>query len=299
MRTLFLSGLVILFLGVGMAATMQENRAPQLPNLSDGETSSRSSVVSDDTLDSYTETIPGILVEVEMVPVPGGSVTVETPDGPEQVSVEPFWMATTEVRWDSYDPYRLDEGMEGVAAAEADAISLPSKPYGFGNKIPGFGEEGHPAMAVTRKAAQEYAQWFSAKTDRSYRLPTPAEWKHACLLGHGSPETWSDNQLDDWAWYSANSGGDAHPVGSLEPSDLGIYDQLGNAAEHVRPWSEDEEHPPEVWGGSYRHDADQSRCSARLQKTSAWQESDPQLPKSQWWLSDAPFVGFRLVRTPN
>ncbi|MEL6942523.1 MAG: formylglycine-generating enzyme family protein, partial [Bacteroidota bacterium] len=27
-----------------------------------------------------------------------------------------------------------------------------------------------------------------------------------------------------------------------------------------------------------------------------WQQRDPQIPKSIWWNTDAPFVGFRLVR---
>jgi hypothetical protein len=26
-----------------------------------------------------------------------------------------------------------------------------------------------------------------------------------------------------------------------------------------------------------------------------WNASDPSLPKSKWWLRDAPFVGFRVV----
>ena len=38
-------------------------------------------------------------------------------------------------------------------------------------------------------------------------------------------------------------------------------------------------------------------ASRRVQDAS-WNETDPQLPKSRWWLSDAPFVGFRLVREP-
>ncbi len=299
MRSLVLGGLAVLLVGVGMAETISEDGEADRPSgLATADVSPPISSVQDDTLEPYTETIPEILVEIEMVPVPGGSVTVESPEGPSEESVDPFWIAATEVRWDSYDPYRLDEDLEGIEATEADAISLPSKPYGFGNKIPGFGQEGHPAMAVTRKAAQEYARWLSAKTGHTYRLPTPAEWKHACRLGHGSREEWSEEQLSKWAWYAANAGGDAHPAGSRTPSELGVYDQLGNAAEHVRPWSDEAEHPPEVWGGSYRHEADETHCSARRQKTPAWQQSDPQLPKSQWWLSDAPFVGFRLVRTP-
>ena len=29
-----------------------------------------------------------------------------------------------------------------------------------------------------------------------------------------------------------------------------------------------------------------------------WQDKDPQIPKSRWWLSDAPFAGFRIVCEP-
>lgn len=265
----------------------------------EGDSASRPSAVPlDDTLSTYTETIPGALVEFEMVPVPAGSVTIEGPDGSRRRTVGPFWMSAVEVRWDAYDTYRLDVDMEGLDDAAADAISLPSKPYGFGNKIPGFGKKGYPALAISRNAAQQYARWLSAKTGHTYRLPTPAEWKHACRVGHGNPQEWSEAQRRERAWYRANADEGAHPVGALEPSDLGVYDQLGNAAEHVVPPGETER-PPEVWGGSYRSEAGAVHCTARQQKTPKWQRSDPQLPKSRWWLSDAPFVGFRLVRMPG
>lgn len=279
MRSLVMSSVILLLVGLGLV--------PLGP-------SERSSVTapSDDSTETYTESIPNTLVEFDMVRVPGGSVTV---DGEER-TVDAFWMATTEVRWDAYDTYRLDEKMDDLDDAEADAISLPSKPYGFGNEIPGFGQEGYPALAVTRNAAQQYARWLSAKTDRTYRLPTPAEWKHACQVGHGTPQDWNADRLGERAWFQDNAEDEAHPAASLAASDLGIYDQLGNAAEHVVPPNASEDSTPEVWGGSYQSPAGELHCSARQQKTPAWQESDPQLPKSQWWLSDAPFVGFRVVR---
>jgi len=34
---------------------------------------------------------------------------------------------------------------------------------------------------------------------------------------------------------------------------------------------------------------------ARERQTPEWNMTDPQYPKSRWWLSDAPFVGFRVV----
>jgi hypothetical protein len=37
-------------------------------------------------------------------------------------------------------------------------------------------------------------------------------------------------------------------------------------------------------------------AAPRAVQDDSWNERDPQLPKSRWWLSDGPFVGFRLVR---
>ena len=36
--------------------------------------------------------------------------------------------------------------------------------------------------------------------------------------------------------------------------------------------------------------------ASRAVQDESWNERDPQLPKSRWWLSDGPFVGFRIVR---
>jgi len=35
-----------------------------------------------------------------------------------------------------------------------------------------------------------------------------------------------------------------------------------------------------------------------MKQDASWNERDPQIPKSRWWLSDGPFVGFRIVREP-
>ena len=37
---------------------------------------------------------------------------------------------------------------------------------------------------------------------------------------------------------------------------------------------------------------------ARAEQARSWNERDPQIPQSRWWLSDAPFVGVRIVRDP-
>ncbi|MET0415265.1 MAG: formylglycine-generating enzyme family protein [Actinoplanes sp.] len=58
-----------------------------------------------------------------------------------------------------------------------------------------------------------------------YRLPTEAEWEHACRAGTTGPRY---GQLDDIAWYRGNSEGRAHAVGGKQPNAWGLRDMLGN-----------------------------------------------------------------------
>jgi DNA repair exonuclease SbcCD nuclease subunit len=55
-------------------------------------------------------------------------------------------------------------------------------------------------------------------------------------------------------------------------------------------------YPHVVRGGSYDDPADRLRSAARRGSDCSWKMRDPQLPKSIWWHSDAPWVGFRIVR---
>ena len=61
-----------------------------------------------------------------------------------------------------------------------------------------------------------------------YRLPTEAEWEHACRAGTGAARY---GQLDDVAWHRGNSQGRLHPVGGKQPNAWGLFDMLGNVWE--------------------------------------------------------------------
>ena len=73
------------------------------------------------------------------------------------------------------------------------------------------------------------------KTKNGYRLPTECEWEFAA--GGGNAETHDQytyagsNVIDEVAWYSENSGSEAHPVGTKKANTMGIYDMSGNVAE--------------------------------------------------------------------
>lgn len=61
-----------------------------------------------------------------------------------------------------------------------------------------------------------------------YRLPTEAEWQHACTAG---TPAYRYGPLDEIAWYAGNSDGAVHPVGGLAPNAWGLHDMLGNVWE--------------------------------------------------------------------
>ena len=227
------------------------------------------------------DSIPGTLVRFELVQVPAGTVVVNG----RTVNVPAFEAGRTEVTWDMYDVFflRLDEPRTGGGA---DAMARPSEPYGAPDY--GWGHAGFPAISVAYAGAQAFCVWLSARTGKRYRLPTEAEWQHMANLAGGK------DRLDALAWHRGNAGDQTHAVKSKQPDALGLYDLFGNAAE----WVSTNEARPVTRGGSFRDDAASVGPNARAVQTARWNERDPQNPKSIWWLSDGPFVGFRIVREP-
>jgi formylglycine-generating enzyme required for sulfatase activity len=239
----------------------------------------------------YHEAIAGTVVTFEMTMVPAGPALVPADEGATRpVAVDAFYIGRTEVTWDLYDVYAL--GLDTPPArGAADAIARPSNPYGAPDY--GWGHAGFPAMSVTRHAAETFCQWLSAKTGRKYRLPTEAEWLRAAQLAAGGTVLAADRR-DAVAWHRGNSEGRTHAVGTRMPDALGLFDLFGNVAEWVVP----ADGALVARGGSFRDGPDRVGPPVRAVQDPSWNETDPQLPKSRWWLSDSPFAGFRIVRTP-
>jgi formylglycine-generating enzyme required for sulfatase activity len=58
----------------------------------------------------------------------------------------------------------------------------------------------------------------------------------------------------------------------------------------------DKLYPRTVRGGSWDDYPEAMRSAARRASDAQWKMQDPQLPKSIWYLTDAQFLGIRVVR---
>ncbi len=273
-------------------------------------------------------------VSFEMAPIPGGTFTMGSPanepgrnkdEGPQhEVTLKPFWMGKTHVTWDEYDRFwrahpgsKEEERNPEKKPKDPDAISRPTPPYA--DETFGHGREGQPVLCITHHAAMQYCTWLSKVTGKAYRLPTEAEWEYAARAGTKTAYFFGNDpaKLGDYAWYVSNSKDAAHPVGKLKPNPWGLYDVYGNVAQWCLDHYQADYYstfpldkatlqpvlmPTEyrfshvARGGSWADKADQCRSASRRGSDPSWIKQDPQRPQSIWWLTDADFVGFRVVR---
>ena len=281
----------------------------------------------------YIESVPGTDEKVEMVFIPGGTFTMGSPksekghfgdEGPQhQVEIDPFWMGKFEITWDLYELFvarNIDSKKPQQAKGkevdiDVDAVTGATQPYT--EMSFGMGVEGYPAICMTQLAAAKFCEWLSAMTGNFYRLPTEAEWEYACRAGTKTAYSFGDDpaDLDIYGWYEGNSGGAYHQVGQKKPNPWGLYDMHGNVSE----WTLDQyvptlykqrkrktasnplqkptkTYPRVVRGGAWSDQPSRLRSATRRPSSKKWKKRDPQIPKSLWWHTDAPFVGFRVVR---
>jgi formylglycine-generating enzyme required for sulfatase activity len=208
---------------------------------------------------AYAEPISGTEQKIEMVPIPGGTFKMGSPEseksrkddeGPQnEVKIAPFWMGKFEITWQQYEQWglKLDRKRRAVlkdAAISpwdktADALANPTSPYS--DMSFGMGKEGYPAICMTQFAAKMYCKWLSAKTGHYYRLPTEAEWEYACRAGAETAYSFGDDpsELKDYGWFgdsedgseTGNSNEKYHKIGLKKPNPWGLYDMHGNVAE--------------------------------------------------------------------
>jgi sulfatase modifying factor 1 len=292
----------------------------------------------------YTVAIPGTTVKYTMQPIPGGVTRVGSPatekgrektEGPQfEVKVEPFWIGQYEISWAEYLRYMamhdifkdFETRKVRLVAADrtVDVITAPSNLYDPSFTFVNGEEEDLPAVTMSQYSAKQYSKWLSLLTNRFYRLPSEAEWEHACRAGTTTAFHFGDDPatLGEYGWYFDNANETTHAVGKKKPNQWGLYDMHGNVAEWVLDelvdggyaklaadkkqlsvadaiaWPK-KLYPRVVKGGNWDLDAKDCRAASRLgSQDDDWRVEDPNIPLSPWWYTSGPSlgVGMRLVR---
>ncbi|MEN8116423.1 MAG: SUMF1/EgtB/PvdO family nonheme iron enzyme [Bacteroidota bacterium] len=213
---------------------------------------------------------------------------------------------------------------------DVDAISGPTPPYGQPDQNWGLGNR--PAITMSYHSAETYCKWLSQVTGKTYRLPTEAEWEYAARGGtetpfffEGDPKDFGEqgffgklfgkgsNAINSYVVYGKNSQLKTNEPESVEANPFGLRNISGNAAEYCSDWyaedaysklpdgATDPKGPSSgdervIRGGSFKSQVGEVRSAARdFTRSVDWMKTDPQMPKSIWWLSDCNYVSFRVI----
>lgn len=174
----------------------------------------------------------------------------------------PFLLQSTEVTVGQFRAfvaetgYRTEAEVNGWGWAYAAETGEWVKEKGAQWRRPGFAQtDAHPVTFASWHDTQAFIQWLNRREKTSrYRLPTEAEWEHACRAGTRTPFYWGRDPDGRYANFADGSFAIAHPedpyvnggvkdghvytapVGSYLPNPFGLYDMSGNVNEWCRDW---------------------------------------------------------------
>jgi formylglycine-generating enzyme len=160
--------------------------------------------------------------EIEMVAIPPGCVTLSDRRTQRSWSVEvaPYQMAAFPITQSRY----AQVTGQRPSTAQGDRLPVEGVSWWDAVRFCNALSRREGLTPVYRLQADVEGVEWDASVD-GYRLPTEAEWEHACRAGTTGPRY---GELDEIAWYRGNSSGRIHDVGGKQPNACGLYDMLGN-----------------------------------------------------------------------
>ncbi|PSB22042.1 sulfatase-modifying factor protein [Phormidesmis priestleyi ULC007] len=207
-------------------------------------------------------------LKLDMVSIPGGSFTMGSMeyDGekpPHKVTIAPFFMSK----------YPITQAQWSVIA------SLPKINLDLDPDPSNFKGANRPVEQVSWDEVVEFCDRISQKTEKTYRLPSEAEWEYACRAGTTTPFHFGETITTDLVNYDGNETYGDSPkgvyrkqttdVGSFPPNAFGLYDTHGNVWEWCAdPWHENYDNAP-ADGRVWELDSDREN-TLRLLRGGSW-----------------------------
>jgi formylglycine-generating enzyme required for sulfatase activity len=190
-------------------------------------------------------------------------------------SVSAFYIAKTETTWGQWQSVRTYAAANGYDIGSAGAGSGTDYPV---TNVSWFTvvkwcnarSEQEGLTPVYRVNNLVYKTGDSAPTvdatANGYRLPTEVQWEFAARGGVSTQnyEYSGSNDINAVAWYGGITGIGAHPVGTKQANELGVFDMSGNVWEWCESWYPGYEGTVRVYrGGSWGYDAGFCRVAGR------------------------------------
>jgi formylglycine-generating enzyme required for sulfatase activity len=101
-----------------------------------------------------------------------------------------------------------------------------------------MGDDDSPVTNVSWDDVQKFLRKLNNFMEKSYRLPTEAEWEYAARGGtYTNDMKYSgSNDINEVGWYKNNSNDVIHPVAKKKGNELEINDMSGNIWEWCSDW---------------------------------------------------------------
>ena len=170
------------------------------------------------------------------------------------VDLRAFYIGKYEVTNGQWRKFRDDSGYDDPKfwpnnrVVPKDQVPYWTDPRNHGGATPG--SDDYPVLGVNWDSAVAYCRWVSAKTGKTYRLPTEAEWEKAARGTDQRRYPWGNNIEHSYANYvGATQYDTGSPVGFYDgskrgelqtlsnASPYGAYDMAGNVMEWCGDWS--------------------------------------------------------------
>jgi formylglycine-generating enzyme required for sulfatase activity len=209
----------------------------------------------------------------QMLVIPAGEFTMGSPPSEQGAETQhrvtiaaPFAVGKFEITFDEWGACVKDGGCDGY---------WPDDQH--------WGRGKRPVIDVSWEKAKAYVSWLSAKTGKTYRLLSEAEWEYAARAGTTTTYYTGDSLSPRAANYDGSEDGSGPsdvnrkktmPVGSFPPNTFGLHDMHGNVIEWVEDcWHDDYTAAAPTDGSAWL----EGNCDGRVMRGGSWEDSQTEL----------------------